>query len=224
MELEVPIAPHARVDEVSWLRVVGVDRRGATLDGGTRAEFVLPRDEWVGELSPGDRALVMVRRDRSGSLVATMKLDPLIADVSVGLAVGARVSLIVARTSDLGVNVIVDHRFWGLIFADRLFRRLRTGQQLDGWVERVRPDGKLDITLREPGYGAVDPLTDRILDQLKARQGFLRLGDHSTPEAIHQAFGVSKKQFKQAVGALYRRRRITLETHGIRLVPGTEGQ
>ncbi|MEQ1502164.1 MAG: RNA-binding protein [Myxococcota bacterium] len=203
--------------------MVAVDRRGAWLDAGWTTDLALPRTEWTADLAIGDRALVIVHRDAGGP-VASMKLNERIAEASVGLRVGAKVSLVVARTSDLGVVVVVDHRFWGLIFADRLFRPLRVGQRLDGWVEQVRDDGKLDITLRERGYAAVDPLTDRILDRLKASRGFLAVGDHSTPDAIRDAFGVSKKQFKQAVGALFKRRRITLEADGIRLVPGTEGQ
>jgi uncharacterized protein len=224
---EVPIRPapppRATVGQVAWLRVLAIDRRGALLNAGLPTELLLPRDQMVGRLSIGEGCLVMVHLDR-GRPVATMHLDRFVSDVSEGLHDGDRVSLVIADPTDLGVKAVVDHRFWGLLYADTLFRTVRKGQRLDGWVLRVREDGRLDLTLREPGYAAVDPLTDRVLERLKAGGGFLPLTDRSPPEVIHRAFGVSKKQFKQAVGALYRRRRIVLEGDGIRLIEGTEGQ
>ena len=95
---------------------------------------------------------------------------------------------------------------------------MQKGQKLDGFIRQIREDNKIDLTLHQPGYGKVDELTDKILAKLKDNQGFLPLSDKSPPEAIYNAFGVSKKVFKQAIGALYKQKLVVIEKDGIRLV------
>ena len=209
---------------MSWLRVLACDGRGALLDWGRPKDLWLPRSESSGRVEVGSYCLVMVHYDRDKQPTASMQLNDFIVDEAEGLEIGDRVSLVIEDTTDLGVNAIVNHKFWGLLYANELFQRVRKGQKLDGWVQLVREDKRLDLTLKAPGYVAVDSLTDQILARLKAGGGFLALTDKSPPDAIYRAFGVSKKQFKAAIGSLYKRRRVDLEDAGIRLLPGREGQ
>lgn len=211
---------------MSWLRCIATDSGGALLDWGRPKDLWLPRPEQAGRVEVGQYCLVMVHLDREKRPVASMNLNDFIVDESTGLEDGDRVSLVIEDTTDLGVNAIVNHLFWGLLYKDELFQKVRKGQKLDGFVKLVREDKKLDLSLTAaaPRYVKADSLTDHILARLKASKGFLPLTDKTDPEVIYREFNVSKKQFKQAVGSLYKRRRITLEERGIRLVPGREGE
>lgn len=211
-----PRASKVEIGEVAWLRVLDADDERVWLDWGRPKDLFMPRRECVGRVAPGQYCLVAVFADREGRATASMRLHDFVRDASEGLSDGDKVTLVIADQTDLGTKAIVNHRFWGLLYADETFQRLRKGQRLDGWVRLVRPDGKLDLGLTPPGYGAVDPLTDVVLARIEAAGGFLPLTDKSPPEAIYAAFAVSKKQFKQAIGALYKERKITLEPGGLR--------
>jgi predicted RNA-binding protein (virulence factor B family) len=128
------------------------------------------------------------------------------------------VSLIIADKTDLGYKAVVNNSHWGLLYKNEVFQPLRKGQKLEGYIKQIRDDKKIDLMLHEPGYGKVESLTDKILSRLKQNDGYLNLSDKSPPEAIYEAFGVSKKVFKQAIGALYKKQLIRIETDGIRLV------
>jgi predicted RNA-binding protein (virulence factor B family) len=108
----------------------------------------------------------------------------------------------------------------GLIYHSDLAAPLEFGQSVDGFVRRVDPDGKIDLSLDQSGYGRVATLTDDIIEALRNSGGFLEMGDKSSPEKIRQVFGVSKKAYKQALGALFKKRRIEFEGQGVRLVDG----
>lgn len=179
--------------------------------------LVLPRADEVGRVAPGDYVLVKVYRDAEHRPVASMRLNDFVTDEATGLRAGDEVSLRIADPTDLGVKAVVNDRFWGLIYASDLYRPLRKGLKIAGYVRNVREDHRLDLALTPPGYAAVDPLTDQIVARLREAGGYLAFTDKSEPEAIYRAFGVSKKQFKQAIGALYKQRRIALEERGLRL-------
>ena len=104
-----------------------------------------------------------------------------------------------------------------MLYQNELFSPVRKGQKLDGYIKQIREDHKIDLSLHQPGYGKVLSLTDTIIAKLKANDGVLMLGDKSPPEAIYATFGVSKKVFKQAIGALYKQQLITIEKSAIRL-------
>jgi len=141
--------------------------------------------------------------------------------MATGLKVGEKVSLLVAEQTELGFKAIINHQFWGLLYSNELYRRIRRGQALDGYIQRIRDDGKIDLSLNQPGFNnsKIDGVAQKIVSQLNENSGFLGLTDKSPPPAIYAAFGVSKKVFKQAIGALYKARKITIEAEGIRLAP-----
>jgi predicted RNA-binding protein (virulence factor B family) len=127
------------------------------------------------------------------------------------------VSLLIADKTDLGVKAIINNTHWGMLYQNELFQPVKKGQKLEGFIKQIREDHKIDLSLYRPGYGKVGELTDKILRKLNDNQGFLALTDKSPPETIYTTFGVSKKVFKQAIGALYKKKLIVIGEDGIRL-------
>lgn len=216
--------PLAHMGEVAFLKVVTVNDIGAFLDWGLPKDLLLPYGEQRPRPGVGKRVLVMVYEDAQGRPLASMRLDKFIGDEASGLSQGDKVELIVAEHTDLGVKAVVDNRFWGLIYHDDMPQPLRRGQRLDGYVRRIRDDGRLDLALVPPGAAKLDVVGEQILAALGRNQGHLTLSDKSPADEIKSRLGVSKSAFKQAIGRLYKRRLIAIEESGIRLLPDAEKQ
>lgn len=211
--------PLAQVGDIAWLKVVSLNYVGAFLDWGLPKDLLVPFSEQHHELEVGKSYLVKVFLDEKNRIAATTKIDKFITDESVDFEVGQKVSLIIADKSDLGVKAIINNTHWGMLYQNELFQPVRKGQKLDGYIKQIREDRKIDLSLHQPGYGKVESLTDKILAKLKASGGALMLSDKSPPEDIYAAFGVSKKVFKQAIGALYKDKLISLDKkNGIKLL------
>jgi predicted RNA-binding protein (virulence factor B family) len=214
--------PRAYVGEFAALRVVSLTPRiGVFLDWGLEKDLLLPIREMSGPLQPGDKAVVLVRVDpHTDRLMATARFNRFLDQTPAHYHEGESVRLLVASRSPIGYNMVVNNAHRGLLYHTELAGgALELGQVVEGYVRAIRPDGKLDLALGKAGYRRVAELTDRILAALEAAPGGrLPYGDNSIPEEIRDAFGVSKKAFKQAIGALYRDRRIVIEPTGIRLV------
>jgi len=210
--------PLAQVGDIAWLKVVSLNYVGAFLDWGLPKDLLVPFSEQHHEMEVGRSYLVKVFLDDKNRIAATTKIDKFITDESVDFEVGQKVSLIIADKSDLGVKAIINDTHWGMLYENELFQPVRKGQKLDGYIKQIREDHKIDLSLHQPGYGKVESLTDKILTKLKANNGVLMLSDKSPPEAIYATFGVSKKVFKQAIGALYKDKLISIDKSGIRLV------
>lgn len=210
--------PKALVDEIAWLKVVSLNYVGAFLDWGLPKDLLVPFGEQHHELEVGKSYLVRLFLDQQNRILGTTKIEKFISDEGFYFKVGQKVSLLIADKTDLGIKAIVNNTHWGMLYENELFQPVQKGQKLDGFIRQIREDSKIDLTLHQPGYGKVDELTDKILTRLKGNQGFLALSDKSPPEAIYNAFGVSKKVFKQAIGALYKKKLVLLEKDGIRLV------
>ena len=172
-------------------------------------------------MKPGNHTIVKVYLDNQGRPAGSTRIDHWIEDTATGLKVGEKVSLLVAEQTELGFKAIINHQFWGLLYSNELYLRIRRGQALDGYIQRIRDDGKIDLSLNQPGFNdsKIDGVAQKIVSQLNENSGFLGLTDKSPPPAIYAAFGISKKVFKQAIGALYKARKITIEAEGIRLAP-----
>jgi predicted RNA-binding protein (virulence factor B family) len=210
--------PLAQVDDIAWLKVVSLNYVGAFLDWGLPKDLLVPFSEQHHEMEVGRSYLVKVFLDDLNRIAATTKIDRFITEESSDFEVGQKVSLTIADKTDLGVKAIVNNAHWGMLYQNELFQTVKKGQKLDGYIKQIREDHKIDLSLHQPGYGKVVSLTDAILIRLKENDGVLMLSDKSPPEAIYATFGVSKKVFKQAIGALYKKKLITLDKKGIRLV------
>ncbi|MDD2661700.1 MAG: S1-like domain-containing RNA-binding protein [Methylococcales bacterium] len=210
--------PLAQVDDIAWLKAVSLNYVGVFLDWGLPKDLLVPFSEQHHEMEVGRSYLVKIFLDDQNRIAATTKIDRFISDESADFEAGQKVSLIIAEQTELGFKAIVNNTHWGLLYQNELFQPLRKGQKLDGYIKKIRDDHKIDLSIHHPGYGKVLSLTDNILVKLKENDGVLLLSDKSPPEAIYKSFGVSKKVFKQAIGALYKKKLITIDKNGIRLV------
>lgn len=210
--------PKAQVDEVAWLKVVSLSHAGAFLDWGLPKDLLLPFSEQKGKLVEGRSCLVRLFLDENNRIAASMLLDDFIQDEAFYYKEGQAVELIIADFTELGFKAVVDHKYWGVLYKNEVFQPLKRGQQLTGHIKKVRPDHRLDLILGQEKYGEkVDATSAKILAVLAKHGGHIALTDKSPPEMIYDTFGVSKKVFKQAIGGLYKQRKIAIEEKGIRL-------
>ncbi len=218
--------PKAMPGEFAYLEVLAITGVGAFLDWGLPKDLLLPFREQKERLEVGKSYVVHVHVDpESGRIVASRRLSRYLDQEPAGYAPGQEVGLMLYGKTGLGYKAIVEGRHSGVLFANEVFRRLRAGEKITGYVVKVRPDAKIDLSLYPPGRARVDDLEARIEEELRQRGGFWALCDSSPAEEIHKALGVSKKTFKQATGALFRKRRIVIGHDGIRLAgTGTAGE
>jgi predicted RNA-binding protein (virulence factor B family) len=210
--------PKLMVGQIGCLRVAELSAVGAFLDWGLPKDLLLPFSEQRHPAVEGKRYLVRAYLDNTNRLAATTKLDKYLDVQPPRYRRHQKVALLIAERTDLGYKAVIDQTHWGLIHHQDLFQPLRYGQQLHGFIKQQREDGKIDLLLEEPGYAPVGDLTQQILQRLEHEGGFLALSDRSSPELITRLFGVSKKKFKMAIGALYKQRKIEIQDDGIRLV------
>ena len=206
------------IGQVAWLKVVDVNDLGAFVDWGLSKDLFIPFAEQQHPLRPGSFTLVKIYLDNQRRPAGSTRIDRWIEDTTSELSVGQQVELLIAEQTDLGFKAIINHQFWGVLYSNELYRRVRKGQIVEGYIQRIRDDGKIDLTLNQPGFSAskIEVVARDIENNLHANSGFLALNDKSPPPDIYAAFGVSKKVFKQAVGALYKAQKITIEAGGLR--------
>ncbi|WP_337840303.1 S1-like domain-containing RNA-binding protein [Rheinheimera sp.] len=209
--------PLIRVGQVAQLKVVASTKVGAFLNWGLKKDLLVPFSEQNLPLQTDKWALVYCYVDRSNRIVASTKLDKFIGKEPARYQAGQAVSFIVAARTDLGYKVVIDHQHWGLLYNNQVFKPLRIGYKGTAYVQKLRDDGKIDLLLDKPGYEKTQQLTDVILAKLQKAGGTLPLSDKSSPEQIAAEFGVSKKVFKQAIGALYKAGAIRIEADQIAL-------
>ena len=132
---------------------------------------------------------------------------------------GEEVDLVVLQKTDMGYSVIINHAHKGLIFDNEIFREIRVGDRLRGYVKHIREDKKIDISLQAIGFRNFnDANSELIYKKLEENDGFLAYTDKSSPEEIYSQFGISKKAFKKSLGALYRKKLIEISPDGIKLL------
>ncbi len=210
--------PRVQVGEFALLKVASVTQVGAFLDWGLPKELLVPFREQHKTMEEGRNYLVYVYLDeQSGRIVASSRLDRFVDRHAPNYQEGEAVELLIAGPTELGYKAIINGRHWGLIFANQVFQPIKSGQRLPGYIARLREDGKIDLSLQKPGYGKIEGVAGEILEKLRSAGGYLPVTDRSTPEVIYRKFGISKKNFKKAVGSLYKQRLIVIEPAGIRL-------
>jgi uncharacterized protein len=217
--------PLAMVGDYAALKVVDVSPSiGAFLDWGLEKDLLLPRREQGGFRRVGEKVVVHIFLDeKSDRIVASTRLQRWLSKTPPAYAKDHPVKLLIAGRTPLGYKAVVDNLYQGLLYASELAGPLEIGSGMDGFVKEVRPDGKLDLSLDRSGFARVWPITDQILEALRAGGGHLPYNDNSPPDAIRTAFGISKKVFKQAIGTLYRKRLIAIVGEGIELAPNSPG-
>ncbi len=188
---------------------------GAFLSWGLTKDLLLPFREQTERPSPGDKVLVYVLIDsKTQRLVASMRLKRFVKKDSQGLSIGDEVDALLYHKTPLGWNAIVNDRSQGLLYHNEFPEPPERGERLTAYVKKVRQDGGLDLSLNPSRGEQAQALHEEIMEALDQNDGFLPLGDKSEPAEIREAFGVSKKAFKQALGGLYKKKKISLEPGG----------
>lgn len=212
------LKPKAQVGDFALLRCKDATPIGAFLDWGLPKDLFVPFREQRMKMRQGESYLVYIYYDNASErIVATAKLDKYLNSKRF-YKQNEEVDLMVWQKSDLGYKFIINNERWGMVFHNEIFQALERGTRIKGYIKNVRPDGRIDLTLQKQGYEKVTELTDIILEKLKENNGFMPITSKTPPERINALFGVSKKTYKNAIGALYKKRLITIEDDGVRLV------
>ena len=211
--------PYAQVGEFAFLQVNDVNRMGAFLDWGLMKQLLVPFSEQTIKLSRGMVVPVYVYLDdASQRVVASAKIDHFLGNCVPRYKVGDSVKALVYKHAEVGYKAIVDNLFHGMFYESELYRPLEIGEEVTAYVNRVRDDGKIDLLLYGRKDGRVDSLAGTIRERLSnTQEGFLPLCDSSSSEEIRAVFSCSKKDFKKAIGSLYREHVISLVDGGIKL-------
>ncbi len=200
------------------LKVKDVNRYGAFLDWGLPKDLMVPFKEQNKPMELGRSYVVTLYLDNQERLVASSRLSRHIPETSRYLKPQQPVSLLVCGRTELGYKVVIEGNCLGLLFRDDAFKPLKYGQQVQGYVKDVRPDGKVDVSLQLPPIQQREQLTEQIIANLRANGGHSPLTDSSAPDDIYHVYSVSKKTYKKAIGQLYKERRIEIGDDGITLL------
>ena len=211
--------PLAQVGDFAFLEVAWVNNFGAFLNWGLMKDIFVPFREQKMKMQKGQSYIVHIHLDEeSYRIMASAKVERYLNTDFPPYQRGDEVDVLVWQKTELGLKVIIDNQYPGLLYDDQVFRTLRTGDRTKAYIHLVRPDGKIDLNLQRKGQAGVRDFTYDLLDYLRQNKGYTVLCDKSSPEDIYEVFGVSKKIFKKAVGDLYKRHKITIEEDGLHLI------
>ncbi|MCP1480240.1 putative RNA-binding protein (virulence factor B family) [Pseudomonas chlororaphis] len=195
-----------------------VNSIGVFLDWGLPKDLLLPYSEEKRQLTAGEYCVVHVYLDKhTRRITATARLDRYLDKAPVTYKVGQEVDLLVAESTDMGFKAIINNKHWGLIHKNEVFKFLRPGKQEKGFIKEIRADGKISLSLQPVGEELASSLNAKILAKLRENNGTLPVSDKSDPTVISGLFGVSKGNFKKAIGALYKNGQIVIHADRIEL-------
>lgn len=210
--------PLALVGMFARLRVLSNSPSGAYLDWGLQKDLLVPKREQREAMEVGRSYVVYVfLEEKSNRIAASTKLDKFLSSQAPEYEDGEEADLLICEKTDLGYKAIVDNSHWGMLYHNEVFQKLQIGAQVKGYIHRVREDLKIDLLLQAPGYQKVDGISEDILRKIADFGGVIPVSDKSQPEDIYSVFGISKKNFKKAIGNLYKKRLIIIDDRGIRL-------
>ncbi len=209
--------PFATVGQFTFLRVVAVTSVGAYLDWGMKNDLFVPKGEQQTNMKEGKSYVVFVfLSERSNRITGSSKLAKFLSPKAPNYKEGEEVDLLIYEKTTMGYSALVNSSHAGIIYQNEVFQDLSIGQQLKGYIKKIREDLKIDLRLQQSGYQQVDDISQTILHTIKKKGGNITVTDKSPPEEIYALFGVSKKVFKKAIGALYKKQLIVLDPDGIR--------
>lgn len=212
-------SPLAMAGDFACLTVKATTKFGAFLDWGLPKDLLVPFREQKVKMVEGNSYWVYVYVDLlSNRVAASAKLQKYLDNTPPEYESGQQVDLIILEETDLGYKAIINSEHTGMLYKNQVFSTLEIGSKTVGYISKVREDEKIDLLLEKPGYEKVDSISQKILDELKASKGFMAVSDKSSPDMIKAMFGISKKNFKKAIGNLYKQRIIKFDSDGIRLI------
>jgi predicted RNA-binding protein (virulence factor B family) len=210
--------PKAQLGECALLKAVTVTKTGAFMDCGLERDLLVPVSQQLTPMVEGQSYVVYLFLDPQQNVIGTTKLHKFLDERAKNMAPGEEVGLLIVSESELGYKAVVNGTHLGLLYKGEVFRPLKPGDKTRGYIKAIRDDRKIDLSLQKQNQQARDELTDRIIAFLEASGGTSTLTDYSPPDAIYKQFGVSKNNYKKALGRLYKQRRISLAKDRITLL------
>lgn len=210
--------PLAKVGDFAYLEVSWINKYGAFLKWGLLKDLFCPFREQKEKMKIGEKHLVYIYIDKQTyRIVASAKIEKFIEKTPPTYAPDTPVPLLIWTQTAMGYKAIIQNRWQGLLYKDHIYKDIRPGDQCTGYIQAVRPDGKIDLALQPTGRKQTEDFTMTLMQYLQEHDGYCDLDDSSDPELIKKRFAVSKKVYKKAIGALYKDRIIRIEQKGIRL-------
>ena len=210
--------PLISLNEFALLKVKDVNKFGAFLDWGMDKDLMVPFSEQHSKMNVDEEHVVrLVHDEKTDRLFASARLNRYLEFDFLTVKPLQEVEILITEETDLGFKAIIEDAHLGLIYKSDVFRPLKVGDRMTAWIKLIREDGKIDLSLQKFGYSNIEPSSEKILTILKEEGGFLPLHDKSTPQEITDRLNMSKKNFKKAIGSLYKEKLITLKNNGIQL-------
>jgi len=211
--------PLAVLDDFALLRVVAVTEAGAFLYWGLVKDLFVPFREQKEKMKEGESYLVKIYLDdETNRLMASSYIEKFLNNIPVNFRQGDEVELIIAEKNDLGYKAVINGTHSGILYKNEIFQPLNPGEHVTGYIKKIREDEKIDLSLHSFGYSKIEDLEKELTLLLQQNNGFLPLNDKSHPEEIKRLCHMSKKNFKKVLGSLYKKRSISLDDEGIKLV------
>ncbi len=211
--------PYLTVGEFGYLHVVQVNNVGAFMDWGLPKDLLVPfREQKTRMVADRDYLVYVYLDDNSKRIVASAKIDKFLGNTMPVYKRGEKVNALVYQRTDIGYKVIVDNMFHGMLYHNEIFRNMVIGEVIDAYIKTVRDDGKIDLTLSGIITDRIGHLSEKILNKMVENGGYISLCDSSSPEDIKNTFSCSKKDFKKAVGQLFKNHKIEILSDGMKLV------
>jgi len=212
--------PYGEVGDFALLRCAATTEVGSFMDWGIARDLFVPFREQKVRLVPGNDYIVRIYEDEvTDRLAGSTKLHQFYDKTPAAFEFNQEVSLLILYRIDLGYAALIDQRYQGMLYHSDVFQNLRKGDRCLGYIKNIRDDGKVDLSLQPQGYQASDNATDLIARYLADHGGSMAITDGSSPEVIYQTFGMSKKLFKKAIGALLKQERIAISPQKVSLNP-----
>lgn len=220
---ERPVAttlrPFVTLNNFAYLRCADTNTTGAFMDWGLEKQLFVPFREQARPMKKGSWYIIYLYLDeKTGRLAGSSKTRQFLSNENHTLKKFDKVQVLVTHISDKGANVIINNKHEGLIHIETIFEDIRSGDRMDAYIKKVRPDGKIDVIIQPEGYKSIEPNAEYIYNELKAAGGFLPFHDKTDSEEIKNQLGISKKLFKKAIGTLFKDKQIVIKEDGIELL------
>ena len=210
---------YAQVNEFARLKVVAITQHGVFMDFGLEKDIFCPFAEQKTKMEINKYYTVFIYFDNIKNwLVASANIEKFLSEQVPDLAENDEVSIIIINKSPLGYNAIVENKYQGLLYSNEVFGELKQGETTKAIIKKIREDNKIDLRLFKNDASDISKFEQQIIEYLKKHDGKMNINDKSEPEEIYRTFGISKKNFKKALGALYRKNIIDLKDSLVKLL------
>ncbi|HAO51506.1 MAG TPA: GntR family transcriptional regulator [Runella sp.] len=213
------LEPYGTVGEFVYLTVTMVTSLGVFMDWGLPKDLFIPFKQQRDNMLLGKSFLIFIHLDtKTDRIVGSAKIERFLEEDISELSEGMQVDILPYEYTDMGIKALINQRHLGVLYRDEVFKNIELGKPTVGYIKKIREDQKIDLALLEQSYNRIEGSKNDLYTQLQEAQGFLPFTDKSAPELIYKTFGMSKKDFKKAVGGLLKERKIELKDDGMYLL------